>query len=65
MLLEAKAYVTMTERNGSSACGLLKVGVVERITCSLWMLTMITGEGQQRCSHVAALAVCKDSLGSI
>jgi len=55
VLLEAKAYVTLTERNGSLACGLLKVGVVERITHSLWMVTMITGEGEQRCSRIAAL----------
>lgn len=34
-LLEAKAYVMLTERNGSSTHGLIKVGVVERIPCSL------------------------------
>lgn len=65
VLLEAKAYVTLTQRNGSSACELLKVGVAETITCSLWTLTVITGEEQRRCSRVAALAVCKDFLGSI
>lgn len=59
MLLEAKAYVTLTEGNGSSACGLLKVGVVERIISSLWVLTVMTGKGWQRCSSVAALAVCR------
>lgn len=31
VLLETNAYVTLKGRNGSSVCGLLKVGVVEKL----------------------------------
>lgn len=30
-------------------------------SCSLWLLAVIMGQGQQSCSHVSALAGCKDS----